>query len=572
MADLVKGSKHKVSLNATKNSDDEISFMASKKTCEGGRIRRREKEPREHKLRAAKHYNQRTRSVAEERIRLRMGKESESKKTRFKREEDIEVCRNTEDAGYMGTVDGASYPPAGEMDGTIQENARVNTVPGAFHVPGWRPRGNMDEEVISEDSDLDCSQSFETENANALVVAQEINVLNELSELRSRIVSARVVSVEKHPAPPSPTHLFGKKARWLVLVGLILLAVVVVIIVLSVKEKRVDKSYPIISPTERQPTGSNVSLSVKKCFPDRASLLDAVDIYLANNSTDTDVAIKYGWPIGTWCVSSVTQFAQIFSLARNSAAATFNEALNEWDVSNGREFFGMFSQASQFNQDISMWNISSATDLSHMFYRASRFNQSLSKWNVSSVVDMSFMFEQATSFNGNLSSWDVRRVTAMASMFANAASFNSDISGWQVTNVIDMSSMFKMANIFNQNIGRWNVSKLAVASSMYKFASQFNQDISGWSMSKVITTESMFEQATVFNQNISEWDMSAIENPQNMFLGASSFQQDLCAWRTHFIAITKTMTDSMFLETNCTNQTVDLLNEPFHFCESCTMK
>jgi len=482
------------------------------------------------------------------------------------------------------TVEDASYPPDDETDGMIhnrdyptngdsyQGEAHMDTLPGAFDVPGWRPGTTVDAEDMSESSASTSIGHAENEIVNAQVLTDQVNLFHEIRERRGRIVIAHVDSVEDRPILPSSYYFSGDKRRMLAFAGFFFLALMGVIIAFSVKGKRGDKPQPVPKPIETQPTDSNLSLSATTCIPDGDSLRMAIDAYLDDNSSETDVAIKYGWPIGTWCVSLVIDFDSIFDASQNSRAATFNEALNEWDVSNGKEFTQMFFQASNFNQDLSKWNLSSATTLSYMFFRASSFNQSLSTWDVSSVVDMSFMFGQAKDFNGNLSAWNVSKVHRMNSMFANAASFNNDISGWQVSNVVDMSVMFESASNFNQNIGQWNTSSLSTASSMFRWAAQFNQDISGWSMSQVTSTESMFEQAKSFNQDISEWNLSSIENPKDMFLGASVFRQDLCAWGAYFVAITKNSTDSMLVGTNCSDQIAELSQEPFDFCEPCTDK
>mmetsp|Transcript_21698 Transcript_21698/g.32859 ORF Transcript_21698/g.32859 Transcript_21698/m.32859 type:complete len:172 (-) Transcript_21698:180-695(-) len=85
-----------------------------------------------------------------------------------------------------------------------------------------------------------------------------------------------------------------------------------------------------------------------------------------------DIARTYGWPIGKWNVSQVTNFHDIF------------ECLYD------------------FNEDIGDWDMSNATNLAWMFnHDACSFNQDLSKWNTSQVASMQCMFFDARSFNGN---------------------------------------------------------------------------------------------------------------------------------------------------------------------------
>ena len=59
----------------------------------------------------------------------------------------------------------------------------------------------------------------------------------------------------------------------------------------------------------------------------------------------------------------------------------------------------MFASARSFNQPLNNWNVSNVTDMHLMFYGATSFNQPLNDWNVSNVKKMYCMFLGATSFN-----------------------------------------------------------------------------------------------------------------------------------------------------------------------------
>ena len=105
------------------------------------------------------------------------------------------------------------------------------------------------------------------------------------------------------------------------------------------------------------------------------------------------VAQKYGWPINSWCVGSVTDMSYLF-----------------YDMDT-------------FNEDINGWITSSVTEMNGMFYYASSFNGDLSNWDTSSVTDMSFMFFLATAFNGDVSNFDTSRVRNMRSMWVKQCMF-----------------------------------------------------------------------------------------------------------------------------------------------------
>jgi len=62
-----------------------------------------------------------------------------------------------------------------------------------------------------------------------------------------------------------------------------------------------------------------------------------------------------------------------------------------------------------------------------MFDEATSFNQPLNNWNVSKVTTMAMMFVEATSFNQPLNNWNVSKVTNMEAMFWGATSFNQPL-------------------------------------------------------------------------------------------------------------------------------------------------
>jgi surface protein len=53
----------------------------------------------------------------------------------------------------------------------------------------------------------------------------------------------------------------------------------------------------------------------------------------------------------------------------------------------------MFQHARSFNQPLENWNVSNVTNMERMFCSASSFNQSLELWNMSKVTKMQRMFE-----------------------------------------------------------------------------------------------------------------------------------------------------------------------------------
>jgi hypothetical protein len=64
------------------------------------------------------------------------------------------------------------------------------------------------------------------------------------------------------------------------------------------------------------------------CFATTAELRQAIlDYAAAPSNPSSAVAVKYGYPIANWCVSSLTSFKGVFQ------DVTLNQALTNWDTS-----------------------------------------------------------------------------------------------------------------------------------------------------------------------------------------------------------------------------------------------
>ena len=152
----------------------------------------------------------------------------------------------------------------------------------------------------------------------------------------------------------------------------------------------------------------------------------------------------------------------------------------------------MFSNANSFNQDLNNWNVSNVTSMIGVFQGASAFNQPLNNWNVSNVTNMRGMFYIASSFNQDLNNWNVSNVTEMDNMFNSADSFNQDLNNWNVSNVTEMDYMFYNANSFNQPLNNWNVSNVTEMDNMFNSADSFNQDLSNWCVTNITSLPTDF--------------------------------------------------------------------------------
>mmetsp|Transcript_12704 Transcript_12704/g.18679 ORF Transcript_12704/g.18679 Transcript_12704/m.18679 type:complete len:212 (+) Transcript_12704:76-711(+) len=149
----------------------------------------------------------------------------------------------------------------------------------------------------------------------------------------------------------------------------------------------------------------------RKQFTESIELYRAVRKYPIEANAEK-LARVYGWPIGKWDVSGITDFSNIFRNQRS-----FNEDIRRWNTSNAIRMNSMFSGASSFNMDISIWDTSKVKNMRQMFFLALSFNQDISSWDISKVQSMESMFHGASSFIKDLSSWDISKVDNVADMF-----------------------------------------------------------------------------------------------------------------------------------------------------------
>jgi surface protein len=214
--------------------------------------------------------------------------------------------------------------------------------------------------------------------------------------------------------------------------------------------------------------------------------------------------------------------------------SSFNQPLDNLNISKVTNMSHMFNGAREFDQTIAGWDVSSVTNMRYMFNDATSFNQPIGTWKVSNVTDMSYMFKAARSFNQPIGDWDVSNVADMRHMFESALRFNQLIGNWDVSRVTNLDHMFANAKTFNQPIGSWNVSNVTKMSYMFSDASKFNQPIGSWNVGNVVNMSYMFRNAVVFNQRVDAWNVSDQTLMAHMFFGALEFNQPIDKWQHRF--------------------------------------
>lgn len=223
---------------------------------------------------------------------------------------------------------------------------------------------------------------------------------------------------------------------------------------------------------------------------------------------------------------------------------------------------GMFGFATSFNQNINNWDVSKVTDFSNMFISAATYNQPMNNWGAqigantgSAYITMSGMFRNADAFNQDLSDWDVTKVSTFTYMFFDNDAFNNanqpGISNWSlgtsslispsIHNIVNCQGMFYGASVFNQNINNWNISKVTDFGNMFQSALSYNQPMNNWGTqfgqntgNAYLTMTSMFRNADAFNQDLSNWDVSKVSVFSNMFFENDIFnnagQPGISSW------------------------------------------
>jgi hypothetical protein len=119
------------------------------------------------------------------------------------------------------------------------------------------------------------------------------------------------------------------------------------------------------------------------CFTNNNTELRAAvkDYVKSANKPAAASSLKYGYPIGSWCVDAVEDFSNVFK-----GASKFNEPL-QWKTPVAKSMKSMFDSATNFNQPLTTFTTSMVTNFDSMFFFAQHFNQSLLNFDTSVSFD-----------------------------------------------------------------------------------------------------------------------------------------------------------------------------------------
>jgi Mycoplasma protein of unknown function, DUF285 len=347
---------------------------------------------------------------------------------------------------------------------------------------GHGPTSSIPAEVVSESDTTTALQlSLTTERERFI---QEVR-----QRITAEVVPAELVQVSHSPDPVDDDDEHHKRRLhyrycWQALVFLVLIGIVVGALVGGANNRPKSPIVPTTLTPSAVPTTAAAALvptmtptvilpNGKRAFTTTAQLYDAVDAYEAalqsNGSAEKSMVAKtYGYPMGTWDVSRLTDFSRVFNKDRTERLdptapikgfIALDADLSDWNVSNAITMNGMFAGANQFvGTGLEHWNVGKVSDFSFVFLRAQAFGGNLSLWNTSSATTMEGMFAYAENFNGDLTQWDVSRVRTMALAFYFAEAFQGgDLTRWNTSQVGSMVKMFNEAASFNGNVSTWDV-------------------------------------------------------------------------------------------------------------------
>jgi surface protein len=356
-----------------------------------------------------------------------------------------------------------------------------------------RPRIDRESEMFidaSESSDIPTSQ-----RRSSAVIVENIataRLVEEETQIRETTLSVTAQStlvVRATPVQLDDDRRRRRRRAWyggMAACAVVILLIAIVTAATTTTTTTTRRSAKSVLPSESQP--ASTSPSVYSVFTSTDQLYEALDAYLMAMEEDesktgtstlvaqSNVSLTYGYPIGTWDVSRLTNFSRVFDPNRSPTsvrAGTFNQDLRGWDVSNAVTMQGMFVGSENFRGfGLDRWNVGLVQDFSYMFANAKVLDADLSAWNTSSATTMKGMFYGAQKFNGNLSAWNVANADSMAFMFRSAVGFQGgDLTQWNVSKVQDMTQLFAACESFIGQISTWDTSSVTTMNSMVSFAS-----------------------------------------------------------------------------------------------------
>lgn len=224
-----------------------------------------------------------------------------------------------------------------------------------------------------------------------------------------------------------------------------------------------------------------------------------------------------------------TSKAKYFQGMFNDCIAFLGDGLDEWNVSNAKNFSQMFYGCRNLSFKPDNWDVSKAEFMSEMFYKCSALDNekkvNFEKWadKVLKVKSFSNMFAFCTAFTGEgLDKWMKlgNQTEDISNMFNGCAQFDQDMKEWRVDNVKNMLGLFNSCREFRgRGLAEWanRVENVENMSFMFTYVPSLAEKLDDWKVGKVKKMRAMFSQANTKNTNFSKWDVSSCEDFASMF-------------------------------------------------------
>lgn len=270
---------------------------------------------------------------------------------------------------------------------------------------------------------------------------------------------------------------------------------------------------------------------------DTTSLQDLQYMFInASAMTDTAITITDGASgmNASYMFQNATNFNGTLNLPFNKIstmwfmfwnAASFNQNINDWDLTTVLNLGGMFQGATAYqnnNVDISI-NIPNATQIQGMFI-GKTFTVSIRMSDMGNVNNVANTFNNVTMSDPSLKIelFDANSLTSLQNMFFNAT---LDISEITITGALSATSLYRMFRNFQGTSTTINIPTLAPgcdATLMFTGALNYNGQIN-LDFTNINNTSLMFDGCGSFNQDLTSWDMRYVQDISNMFLNASAY-------------------------------------------------
>ncbi len=170
--------------------------------------------------------------------------------------------------------------------------------------------------------------------------------------------------------------------------------------------------------------------------------------------------------------------------------------LNDIDVSQLKELrgFSKYKFFTKTNFFVDEFDVSNVRNFGFCFSFCYNFNSDLSNWNVSNGEDFNMFFFECSSFNQKILNFNFRNAKVVTYFLSNTSSFNQDVYTFVFNkNLKDLSGFFKYCLNFNQDVLMLDVSNIENFKGMFYGCKNFLQDLSDWDVSSAVKWDYVFD-------------------------------------------------------------------------------